>query len=158
MPEVAWPNKPIVTKSPEFPVRTNPLTGQLEELRPSNGGTGPNRWQRIDKSPSPGELRRPYIRDEVRAEVERRAERDAQGRMLDPNTGKPIDGKPDLGHKPGREFWREKQKAETEGLTQEEFNDRMNNPDLYQFEDPVTNRSHQYEIPRPSITVNPKSK
>jgi cellulose biosynthesis protein BcsQ len=41
----------------------------------------------------------------------------------------------------------ELQKAEEEGLTQEEFNDRMNNPDLYQIEDPSENRSHVHEMP-----------
>jgi RHS repeat-associated protein len=30
------------------------------------------------------------------------------------------------GHKPGNEFWREKAKAEAEGLTQKQFNERMN--------------------------------
>lgn len=79
-------------------------------------------------------LNRPYIRIEVRKEVERRAPKTSDGRFIDPNTGKPIEGKYDLGHKPEHEFWREKEKAEKEGLTQKEFNDRMNNPDLYQIE------------------------
>lgn len=94
------------------------------------------------------ELSRPYIRKSVREEVERRAPRTEDGRFIDPNTGEPIDGKPDLGHKPGHEFWREKMKAEEEGLTQKEFNDRMNDPDLYQLEDPSSNRSHRYEEPK----------
>ena len=41
---------------------------------------------------------------------------------------------------------KEKAKAKSEGLTQKEFNDRMNNPDLYQIEDPHTNRSHKFEL------------
>jgi len=61
------------------------------------------------------------------------------------NTGKPIDVKYDLGHKPGNEF--RKEKAQKEGLSQKEFNDRMNNPDLYHPEDPISNRSHRYEKP-----------
>ena len=36
--------------------------------------------------------------------------------------------------------------AKPEGLTQKEFNDRMNNPYLYQIEDPHTNRSHKFEL------------
>lgn len=56
-----------------------------------------------------------------------------------------IEGKYDLGHKPGNEFWREKAKAQSEGLTQKQFNDRMNNPDYYQIESPSSNRSHKYE-------------
>lgn len=50
-----------------------------------------------------------------------------------------------MGHKPGKEFRREKAKAEAEGLSQKEFNERMNDPNKYQLEDPVSNRSHQYE-------------
>jgi hypothetical protein len=69
----------------------------------------------------------------------------ADGRFIDPNTGQPITGQYDLGHKPGHEFWRERAHAEAEGLTQEQFNDRMNNPDLYQIESPSSNRSHQHE-------------
>lgn len=94
-----------------------------------------------------GYLRRPYIRKWVRDEVDKRAPRTADGRPIDPNTQQPIDGKPDLGHTPGHEFWREAQQAEAEGLTQEQFNDRMNNPDYYQLEDPSSNRSHQFEQP-----------
>lgn len=52
--------------------------------------------------------------------------------------------KPDPAKK-GREYWRERDKAEAEGLRQRQFNDRMNNPDLYQLEDPYSNRSHKYE-------------
>jgi hypothetical protein len=91
-------------------------------------------------------LHRPYIRNSVREAVEQQAPKTADGRFIDPNTGLPIDGTPDFGHKPGHEFWREKAKAESEGLTQKEFNDRMNDPDLYQLEDPSSNRSHKYEM------------
>jgi RHS repeat-associated protein len=90
-------------------------------------------------------LRRPYIRKGTRAEVDARAPRDASGRPIDPNTGAPIEGKPDLGHKPGHEFRSEKAAAEAQGLSQKEFNERMNNPDLYQLEDPSSNRSHRFE-------------
>ncbi|MCL1987660.1 MAG: HNH/ENDO VII family nuclease [Firmicutes bacterium] len=93
------------------------------------------------------ELHRPYIRQAVRNEVERRAEKE-NGQFCDANTGKVIEGQYDLGHIAGNEFWREKEQAESEGLTQEEFNDRMNDPNLYQIEDPSSNRSHKYEKPR----------
>lgn len=93
-------------------------------------------------------LHRPYIRKEVREEVENRAQKNEQGQFLDANTGKAIEGQYDLGHKPGHEHWREAEKAEKEGLSQEQFNDRMNNPDYYQIEDPHENRSHAHEQPR----------
>jgi len=41
-----------------------------------------------------------------------------------------------------------KAQAEAEGLTQQQFNERMNDPDLYQLEDPSTNRSHRFEKPK----------
>ena len=88
---------------------------------------------------------RPYIRSDVRSEVERLAPKNANGQFLDANTGNPINGQYDLGHKAGHEFWREAEKAKNEGLTQKQFNERMNNPDIYQIEDPHENRSHVHE-------------
>ena len=93
-------------------------------------------------------LHRPYIRKEVREEVENRARKNENGQFLDANTGKAIEGQYDLGHKAGHEHWREVEKAEKEGLTQEQFNERMNNPDYYQIEDAHENRSHAHEQPR----------
>lgn len=92
-------------------------------------------------------LHRPYIRQSVREEVELRAEKNENGQFLDANTKEPIEGKYDLGHKAGHEFWREEQKAEAQRMSQEEFNDKMNNPDLYQIESPHENRSHAHEMP-----------
>ena len=91
-------------------------------------------------------LHRPYIRQSVREEVERRAEKNENGQFLDANAHKAIEGPYDLGHKAGHEHWREVEKAEQEGLSQEQFNDRMNNADFYQIEDPHENRSHAHEL------------
>jgi hypothetical protein len=91
-------------------------------------------------------LNRPYIRKEVRAEVESRAAKNEEGQFLDANTKKPIEGQYDLGHIRGHEHRYEVKKAEEEGITQEEFNDKMNNPDLYQVECPSENRSHAHEM------------
>lgn len=102
-------------------------------------------------------LYRPYIRASVRAEVEMRAQKNEQGQFLDANTGKPIEGQYDLGHKAGHEHWREVEKAEAEGLTQEEFNERMNNPDYFQIEDPHENRSHAHEMPAEETSENEAS-
>ena len=43
--------------------------------------------------------------------------------------------------------WKPNNLKTQEGLTQEEFNDRMNNPNYYQIEDPHENRSHAHEMP-----------
>ena len=92
-------------------------------------------------------LKRPKPRQSLKDIVKENAPKDAAGNPIDPNTGLPLVGTPDLGHKHGHEFRREKKKAEAEGLTQEEFNERMNNPDLYQLENPSSNRSHKFEKP-----------
>lgn len=76
------------------------------------------------------------------------AKKTPDGKPVDPNTGKQIEGKPDLGHKTGNEHWREAAQGQQEGLTQKQFNDRMNDPNKYQLEDPSSNRSHQFEQPR----------
>ncbi|MDB6022525.1 MAG: hypothetical protein JWQ04_2382 [Pedosphaera sp.] len=91
------------------------------------------------------ELRRPYIRVDVRAEVEARAPKTPEGDFIDLNTGETIKGKYHLGHKPGHEFHTEKAKAEAKGLNQKKFNNEQNNPDLYQIEHPSANQSHQFE-------------
>lgn len=94
---------------------------------------------------SPEGYIRPHLRIEVKTEIYVNAPKNKEGKYLDPNTGKPIEGTPDIGHKPGHEHWRESKKALDEGISQEKFNDRMNNSDYYQLEDPSNNRSHKYE-------------
>ncbi|UTC66586.1 MULTISPECIES: RHS repeat-associated core domain-containing protein [unclassified Treponema] len=101
-------------------------------------------------------LHRPYIRVSTRMAVEKEANI-INNRFVDANNPNKLikggkrrsysiaEGKYHLGHKKGNEFWREKEKAEVEGLTQKQFNDRMNNPALYQIEDPYENMSHKHE-------------
>ncbi|WP_284706161.1 GH-E family nuclease, partial [Parabacteroides sp. B2-S-102] len=108
-------------------------------------------------------LRRPYIRKSTRQSVELDADV-VDGRFVDANNpdiqiqgGKRrsysiAEGEYHLGHRPGHEFWREKAKAEAEGLTQQQFNDRMNDPNLYQIEDPSENMSHRHELPKTKTT------
>jgi RHS repeat-associated protein len=91
------------------------------------------------------DLHRPYVRTSTRQAVEGAARRTPEGKFIDPNTGKVIEGRYDLGHKRGNEFRREKAKAKEQGLAQKQFNDRMNDPNKYQIEDPCSNRSHCYE-------------
>ena len=88
---------------------------------------------------------RPNLRTEVKKEIYDKAPHDKQGRYLDANTGKPIEGTPDIGHKPGHEHWREQQRAREQKMSISEFNNRMNNADFYQLEDPSNNRSRRFE-------------
>jgi len=97
-------------------------------------------------------LHRPYIRADVRRAVEAKAPKTADGKFIDrsnPLNPIVINGPYHLGHKPTHEFWREKAKAEAKCMTQEEFNDYMNNPDFYRIEDPKSNMSHKNEDKSP---------
>ncbi|MBP8639465.1 MAG: HNH/ENDO VII family nuclease [Oscillospiraceae bacterium] len=88
---------------------------------------------------------RVVLRKDVKEQIFRDAPKDKDNNPLDPNTGLPIKGTPDIGHKPGHEHWRERIRAREEKLTREEFIEKMNDPDIYQLEDPSNNRCHKYE-------------
>lgn len=65
--------------------------------------------------------------------------------MLDPNTGQVLDPeRTDLGHKPGNEWRTRKEQHKTKGSTRKEVIQAENNPDLYQYEDRSSNRSHKH--------------
>ena len=55
--------------------------------------------------------------------------------------------KVELGHRPEKEFWKMRNLAESQNMTQAEFNDYMNNPDFYAWQDIHSNRSHIHELP-----------
>ena len=91
------------------------------------------------------DLHRPYVRKGTREAVEKAALKGTDGKFLDANEFTPIEGKYDLGHKYGKEYRNMKKEAQQKGLSQKQFNDKMNDPSLYQIEDPHINRSHKYE-------------
>jgi hypothetical protein len=91
-------------------------------------------------------LTRPYIRESTRKAIETKSIK-MDDIFIDANTKKPIEGKYQLGHKYGHEYWKYRDWAESKGMTQEEFNEMMNNPEIYQIEDPLSNMSHIYEAP-----------
>ena len=94
------------------------------------------------------DLKRPYIRVDIRKAVEANTLRAKDGRFLDFNELTPIDAKYDLGHAYGHEFWRLKEYGQQQRMTQTQFNDYANNSKFYQIESPAFNRSHKYEKPR----------
>ncbi|MFP3765049.1 GH-E family nuclease [Prevotella intermedia] len=104
-------------------------------------------------------LHRPYIRKETRIAIEKSGTI-IDGRFYDTVDGMDNaiaieggkrrnyslgDGEYHLGHKEGHEYRYYKEYAEKKGMTQKEFNDLMNNPAIYQIEDPHTNMSHVRE-------------
>lgn len=76
------------------------------------------------------------------------AGRSADGRFLDANTGQPITGQFHIGHVFGKEWWRLRDQSVAEGWSRARLNDELNDPDLYQIEDPIENMSHRWEMPR----------
>jgi len=58
------------------------------------------------------------------------------------------DGPFHYGHKPGLEWWRIQQLARRDGYTRREIIEYENDWTHYQIEDPASNVSHQYEMPR----------
>jgi hypothetical protein len=140
---VARPATPVVRRS--YAVGDRLPDGRIAGEGPGAARRGGSEFS--SGGTKPKGLRRSYIRKPVDAQIEANAPRTAEGQAIDPNLRTPIEGKPHRGHKYGREFRREKAKAEAEGLTQKEFNDRMNDPDLYQLEDPRSNMSHKFEKP-----------
>jgi hypothetical protein len=72
--------------------------------------------------------------------------RNSFGQMIDPNTGKVLDlDAMDLGHVPGEEWRVRKEQHKNNGSTRKDILDAENNPNLYQWEDRSSNRSHQFE-------------
>lgn len=51
----------------------------------------------------------------------------------------------ELGHTTGNEFAYYRDWAESQGMTQQQFNDYMNNPEFYAWQDIYSNRSHKFE-------------
>lgn len=91
--------------------------------------------------------RRVYLRKETRRRIQENAPKTPDGDFIDPNTGKiiPKDGPFDYGHKPGQEWHRRKKMHQERGSTRKEVREAENNPDLYQIEDPASNRSRKFE-------------
>ncbi|WP_073501593.1 GH-E family nuclease [Actinacidiphila paucisporea] len=89
------------------------------------------------------------LRSSTKQAVQDAAPRDADGNFIDPNTGQsiPAEGPFHYGHKPGFEYWRNRDMVQAQGWTREQFIEFENDPSHYQIEDPYNNMSHQYEQP-----------
>ncbi|MCL2728577.1 MAG: HNH/ENDO VII family nuclease [Actinomycetia bacterium] len=77
------------------------------------------------------------------------AQRAPDGKIYDPNTGVEIpEGQGHFGHRPGYEWWRTQLTARMEGWTRQQVIEYENIPSHYWYEDPSSNMSHRYELPR----------
>lgn len=75
---------------------------------------------------------------------------DADGVKIDANSDEPLGFPRDVGHKPGQEFRTTREMTDRYGLSRREVVEWENDADRLQWENASTNRSHQYEQPRPA--------
>jgi hypothetical protein len=107
---------------------------------------GPGRPTLVPTNMTP--LQRPYLRVETVRTILNNARKTADGRYVDAETSRPIDGPFDIGHTAGRESWRLITEGMERGMTQAQFNDWVNgHPEWFQLQAPGPNRSHQFEMP-----------
>jgi hypothetical protein len=93
------------------------------------------------------ELKRPALRQSLKDAVLKAAKRNTKGELLDANTGEVV-REPVYGHKYGREHRRLALEAAEKGMTQEQFNDWVNDhPEWFQIETKANNESHRFEKP-----------
>lgn len=89
--------------------------------------------------------RRVYLRQSTVNTIYQNAERDGAGRLIDPNTRLPIEGNPDIGHKPGFEWRCFQALARAKRLTRAVLIEMANDASYYQLESPTSNRSRVNE-------------
>ncbi|WP_105970589.1 SpvB/TcaC N-terminal domain-containing protein [Streptomyces geranii] len=89
------------------------------------------------------------LRSTTKQDIQNAAVRDADGNFIDPNTGQviPAEGPFHYGHKPGLEYWKNRDMAQQQGWTREQFVEFENKASHYQIELPANNMSHKYEQP-----------
>ena len=153
--DVLHQNQPVkpVAQIPESTSATRPLT--WNEFQSANQGKYSQSqmseaWNDYKKSHYPNEgqhyLVRPYIRQSTIDKINKKTKVNSQGQIYDPIGNKwisPADA--DLGHVPSHEFWYERDLAEAQKMTQAQFNDYMNNPDFYVWQNRHDNLSHVFE-------------
>ena len=94
-------------------------------------------------------LHRPYIRKGTIDAINANTTYNENGQMWDDISKMYVDpNNVELGHRPDYEFWRMRDLAESQNWTQAEFNDFMNDPSEYAWQDIHSNRSHVFETPR----------
>ncbi|GAA4174173.1 GH-E family nuclease [Gryllotalpicola koreensis] len=104
----------------------------------------------VDEDLSDPAATRVKLRNSTKLAIQGNAPKTASGDYIDPNTGEPVpkEGPFDYGHVPGYEWWRTQQIARGSGWSRRDVIEYENNPDHYQIENPSSNRSHIYELPR----------
>lgn len=106
---------------------------------------------KVQTSTTPTKPRRPYLRKNTIEETFEN-NRNAEGDVIDPSgkkikwdKAKPRGKQWEMGHKPGKEFWRDWKEFTDGKISWKELTERYNDPTRYRPELPETNRSHKFE-------------
>ena len=154
--DVLHQNQPVkpVAQIPESTSATRPLT--WNEFQSANQGKYSQSQMSEAQStykkthyPNKGEhyLHRPFIRKEI---IDALNIQNPNKIVVGIDNSVYACSTPHIGHTFGNEFWRLRNLAESQGMTQSEFNEFMNqHPEFYQYEDPLRNISHMYEDKSP---------
>lgn len=90
-------------------------------------------------------MHRSYTRSSTKATMDRTAQYNEKGEMLDPNTHEPIQDGKVIGHPTGLEWRGFESYGEKSGMTQAEMNDIQNNGSMLQWESNGSNGEHTFE-------------
>lgn len=90
-------------------------------------------------------MHRSYTRSSTKATMDRTAQYNEKGEMLDPNTHEPIQDGKVIGHPTGLEWRGFESYGEKSGMTQAEMNDIQNNSSILQWESNGSNGEHTFE-------------
>lgn len=90
-------------------------------------------------------MHRSYTRSSTKATMDRTAQYNEKGEMLDPNTHEPIQDGKVIGHPTGLEWRGFESYGEKSGMTQAEMNDIQNNGSMLQWESNESNGEHTFE-------------
>jgi len=111
------------------------------------GGFISSLFKKSDNVVNAATKNRVKLRKKTKETIKENAPKTENGDFIDPNTGQviPKEGPYDIGHKNGQEWKNRKKMHKEKGSTRKEVIEAENDPDLYQIEDPSSNRSHKHE-------------
>ena len=90
-------------------------------------------------------MHRSYTRESTKETMDRNAQYNEKGQMLDPNTHEPIQDGKVIGHPSGLEWHGFESYGDKSGMTQAEMNDIQNNGCMLQWESNASNGEHTFE-------------
>lgn len=98
-------------------------------------------------------MHRSYTRESTKEVMDRNAQYNEKGQMLDPNTHEPIQDGKVIGHPTGLEWHGFESYGDKSGMCQSEMNDIQNNGCMLQWESNASNGEHTFEEKDANVTA-----